>query len=540
MKDLTFEHGGLIQQASTLAPIFLVLGSGTVGYAAAVNGLRKAKLLLIPVLVRAKAAFIALNISMGTIALVILGIAAAVAGIILLWKNWDKVMRFLTITAAKLEIEIQKLWLGFQKVMLGWGKLTKASQENIKTMEAGIRKTEHVIASNQELIRVTEEAAATVETAADKTADSNELMAVSTEDMAARSMEAATMNAQHEVNLANEAEIRREADLQSFRASLTAKIKASADLRASREADMAAIIQSFSKEEKAWREMGINHEITMRSFALATKKNLEDTGQLLVDWGGDLTDAVAVSGFFERETGKNFFAVAQSIKNNMELATEAVTANSAAQVSAVVSGNATMLESTRKTSEEIDKLFPDAAAIRKKHRELFGDPAPIENKEAEVVAGLSSLNRVSVQRAQDLLDEHLSRGSRARTPAEISRVAGLLSTQKSGDTRKALELMSEKGTEVPYMGGIPSRRIGQAALGGFAGGLTMVGERGPELVSLPGGSYVHRSGTGPGGQTNNFVFNGAVYGVEDLKEVVVEAVRDHAISGGFSGVFQEA
>jgi hypothetical protein len=84
--------------------------------------------------------------------------------------------------------------------------------------------------------------------------------------------------------------------------------------------------------------------------------------------------------------------------------------------------------------------------------------------------------------------------------------------------------------------------------GGFAnggrvkrGGLAMVGERGPEIVSLPGGSFVHPNGTGPGGGvTNQFHFHGAVYGVEDLKEVVVEAVRDHAISGGFQGVFQEA
>ena len=84
--------------------------------------------------------------------------------------------------------------------------------------------------------------------------------------------------------------------------------------------------------------------------------------------------------------------------------------------------------------------------------------------------------------------------------------------------------------------------------GGFAnggrvkrGGLALVGERGPEIVSLPGGAFVHPNGTGPGGGvTNQFHFHGAVYGVEDLKEVVVEAVRDHAISGGFQGVFQEA
>ena len=79
----------------------------------------------------------------------------------------------------------------------------------------------------------------------------------------------------------------------------------------------------------------------------------------------------------------------------------------------------------------------------------------------------------------------------------------------------------------------------EAALGLANGGivkrptLAMIGERGPEAV-VP-------LGKGGGmGTVNNFNFHGAVYGVEQLKEVVVEAVRDHAISGGFSGVFAEA
>ena len=63
--------------------------------------------------------------------------------------------------------------------------------------------------------------------------------------------------------------------------------------------------------------------------------------------------------------------------------------------------------------------------------------------------------------------------------------------------------------------------------------MALVGESGPEAV-IP-------LGRGGGlGSTNIFHFHGAVYGVEDLREAVVEAVRDHAISGGFSGVFAEA
>ena len=81
--------------------------------------------------------------------------------------------------------------------------------------------------------------------------------------------------------------------------------------------------------------------------------------------------------------------------------------------------------------------------------------------------------------------------------------------------------------------------VREFAHGGIShGGTALVGERGPELVSLPSGSRVHPNGSG-GGATN-FHFHGAVYGVEDLKRVVVEAVRDHAISGGFTGVFAEA
>jgi len=77
--------------------------------------------------------------------------------------------------------------------------------------------------------------------------------------------------------------------------------------------------------------------------------------------------------------------------------------------------------------------------------------------------------------------------------------------------------------------------------GGWAGGRTLVGERGPEIVNLPTGSYVNPHGSGSmGGGSNTFHFHGAVYGLEDLRRVVVEAVRDHAISGGFRGVFGEA
>jgi len=72
------------------------------------------------------------------------------------------------------------------------------------------------------------------------------------------------------------------------------------------------------------------------------------------------------------------------------------------------------------------------------------------------------------------------------------------------------------------------------------GGPILVGERGPEILSPPAGSRVTpNSQIGGGTGQINFIFNGDVYGVDDLREVVVEAVRDHALSGGFAGVFGE-
>ena len=105
---------------------------------------------------------------------------------------------------------------------------------------------------------------------------------------------------------------------------------------------------------------------------------------------------------------------------------------------------------------------------------------------------------------------------------------------------KVISNIQAHGGDLADLGGryMEMAKMAGLANGGFIqrGGMALVGERGPEIVSLPGGSTVHPNGTGPGG-TNNFHFHGAVYGVEDLKETVVQAVRDHAISGGFTGVF---
>jgi hypothetical protein len=142
-----------------------------------------------------------------------------------------------------------------------------------------------------------------------------------------------------------------------------------------------------------------------------------------------------------------------------------------------------------------------------------------------------------LERAMEHTEETTASGARASASAVISQAsishAAVTAMNKGEDPFEAILEQVARGEA--------SRQavLDKMAGGGISrGGLALVGERGPEIVSLPGGARVHPSGTGPG--TNNFIFHGAVYGLEDLRRVVVEAVRDHALSGGFRGVFGEA
>lgn len=90
-----------------------------------------------------------------------------------------------------------------------------------------------------------------------------------------------------------------------------------------------------------------------------------------------------------------------------------------------------------------------------------------------------------------------------------------------------------------FFGGILNR-----AAGGPASGLTLVGERGPELLDLPGGSNVipnHRiagtTGAGRGaGLTVNYHQNAPVYGFIDFANEVNQVVRDALLTGGYRDV----
>ena len=71
-------------------------------------------------------------------------------------------------------------------------------------------------------------------------------------------------------------------------------------------------------------------------------------------------------------------------------------------------------------------------------------------------------------------------------------------------------------------------------------GSAIVGERGPELLSLPRGASVAPLRGGGAGMTINLVINGDVNGFDDFQQKVTSVIRDAVLGGGFSGVLARA
>jgi hypothetical protein len=94
--DLAFANGAMIEKASMMAPIFMAAGPIMAGFSGIMG-------ILTPVVSAAKLAFIGLNLSMGPITLIIIGIGVAIVAAIVIWKNWDKI-----ILALKKTLEVLK------------------------------------------------------------------------------------------------------------------------------------------------------------------------------------------------------------------------------------------------------------------------------------------------------------------------------------------------------------------------------------------------------------------------------------------------
>ena len=97
--------------------------------------------------------------------------------------------------------------------------------------------------------------------------------------------------------------------------------------------------------------------------------------------------------------------------------------------------------------------------------------------------------------------------------------------------------------KLPGRFGIPKiDDIPRLAAGGMItqGGSAIVGERGPELLSLPRGASVAPLKGGGAGMTVNLTIMGDVNGMDDFQAKVTSVIRDAVLGGGFSGVLARA
>jgi len=138
--DLIFENGAMIEKASAIAPLFMAAGPIVAGFSGIMG-------FMTPVIHGAKLAMIGLNLSMGPIALIIIGIGLAIAAAFLIWKNWDKFIKEIVKKVFTKITEIYDSKLGW---LLPAGPLVKAIlflKENWDEIWSGIQEKFTMVAS---------------------------------------------------------------------------------------------------------------------------------------------------------------------------------------------------------------------------------------------------------------------------------------------------------------------------------------------------------------------------------------------------------
>lgn len=177
-----------------------------------------------------------------------------------------------------------------------------------------------------------------------------------------------------------------------------------------------------------------------------------------------------------------------------------------AQVKSVSSSLRDDAEATRRASAETDRLqasADEAAAALDREREAA---ARLKKETAAAAAEIEKLKKANREMGNSTQFDLSTEAGRANVPEGIRTwlhdgYSLAQATQIDFLMRWGLPinandpLFRTKGPRVPgFAGGVRD----------FAGGLAMVGERGPELVNLPGGSDVIPMGRGGGGNTYNF------------------------------------
>jgi hypothetical protein len=316
-----------------------------------------------------------------------------------------------------------------------------------------------------------------------------------------------------ELNAKTEMEIRLKSR-EDFINDIRAKRSAREAEEESRDASLARLRESLDETNIRWKDSGNRMEDVIRGWATVTGSSVEDVLQRMDELNVDTSNVKATLKAFTDETGKDFLDWSETVKGAAEKAAEELKNNA----ERVREGGWLTLDQEKFLAEK--GTGPLAAAAKER----------ITTK-AETFIEEAGFDPNQIEQVRDLIDFHAGRHPLA--PGQTFE-----DMQLSMAKQLAPQVSSSKADIMRAMiaGDIPIKAMARGGLMGTSG-LALVGEQGPELVSLPSGAFVHPSGTGPGGVNNNFIFNGAVYGVDDLREAVVEAVRDHAISGGFAGVF---
>ncbi len=459
-----------------------------------------------------------LNLALSPIGLIILAITAAVVAVIAIFVKWDDMSLKLKITLGlimgpivliiaaiknwdKIVAVLKKGFLEFaivlNKGITGILKMVRAVADTIPPLRGMVEGLDKAILANEEMqgkMRVSADAAmeqafSTVE-AADKIQDSAKETAdtvVKSNQDSIASSEDVVKALENEV-VATENKAKEVISWEEFIAKETVRV-ADEKLKSTQDA--------LDEEIQAYRENKKERERIAEEAAAAEKASLE---KRLEFFRGNVDDRI------EQMNRLMHVGTARTMFEDPWMEDMGRSEHWTAEQMRI-----------KKESEAKEKEASDAAVARA----AIADPL----KSAMKVAGVDQhmLNKAKREIQFHVGASGLSRTSAASPDSEaFQEMASRLTSQQTGATRVAFEALAQG--------------VDRFAGGGMShGGLAMVGERGPELVNLPAGARVNRSGSGMG--SNTFIFHGAVYGVEDLKRVVVEAVRDHAISGGFTGVF---
>ena len=369
-----------------------------------------------------------------------------------------------------------------------------------------------------------------------------------------------------------------QARLQQVKDDFAERVRLSDELETKRDEANASLIRGLSEVNQKWKESGANVEEVMKLWSQSTDESFEEIGLKLDLFNTDLSDAESVIDAFAKGTGRSFFDMKDDIALALEEASKTVEekmssrgrvmqgssftnaagqslglgeggmkgfqAMSADQQVQAIQGEAGKMLSGQNLVDLTRAGDPavSGAAIDLIQGRWENDERRLANEKILLEGGYGEVGESARTLARNSINAHLrllAKNPRYSHLNQLTRDMGTFNYENSFGQANAIDIARQLapqkyGKERDILSMYASGQITAFASGGVVTRPTLglVGEAGPEAI-VP-------LGKGGGVGTNNFHFHGAVYGVEDLKEAVVEAVRDHAISGGFSGVFAEA